>query len=456
MARRGADLWLRTTFRIDAADIPRALLWGRWDDTIEVYINGALAAPVEAYTPGYRYLGLKTATLVSGGPNTLAVHATDLGGARYFDLAVALNEALTTMPMSGFERTPTLAAYSTAVRQFMREHGIPGGVLAVMKKDQVVVNRAFGWADKSFTRPMLPDAVMRLGGQEVILTAGAVVTLIDAGIEDPITRQKITRDTRVFPLLRAHGLTPLPGRTPVPEIDQVTVGMLLAFESGVSELPGDPGQLYADLGVAPGAPTTAEDNVRWVYSMPLARPLGSPAGDGYTGYMLLRHLVHVVTGDLLAFLRTAVFAPAGSSDVFIAHEPLAARNPREPGYLTLEPPYDRSIYLENCTRAGHHRGGVRALSAALPRLLGHAAHRPRDPAMGGGSRQRHARPVRRGPGELERRRAAPLRRGEHRRLLQPRRRLRRAVRATRIDHQQPARIGLGPLTGQRPIPDALS
>ena len=46
------------------------------------------------------------------------------------------------MPMSGFEHTPTLAAYSTAVRQFMQEHGIPGGVLAVMKKDKVVVNRA--------------------------------------------------------------------------------------------------------------------------------------------------------------------------------------------------------------------------------------------------------------------------------------------------------------------------
>jgi hypothetical protein len=342
-----SDLWLRTTFQIDEADIPRALLWGRWDDWMEVYVNGVLAAPVEAYTPAYRYLGLKAGTLLPGALNTLAVHAIDVGGARYLDVAVALNEGLTTMPMSGFEHTPTLAAYATAVRQFMRDHGIPGGVLAVMKKNKVVVNRAFGWADKGCTRPLLPDAVMRVGGLEVILTAGAVATLIDARIEDPITRQRITRDTRVFPLLRAHGLAPLPGRTPVPEIDQVTVGMLLAFESGVSELPGDPAQIYADLGVAPGSPVTAEDNVRWVYSMPLARPLGSPPGDGYVGYMLLRHLVHVVTGDLLSFLRTAVFAPVGSSDVFIAHEPLASRDAREPGYMTLEQPVVRSIHLEH-------------------------------------------------------------------------------------------------------------
>ena len=335
------------------------------------------------------------------------------------------------LPMSGFERTPTLAAYATAVRQFMREHGIPGGVLAVMKKDQVVVNRAFGWADKSFTRPMLPDAVMRLAGQDVILTAGAVVTLIDAGIVDPITREKITRDTRVFPLLRAHGLTPLPGRTPVPEIDEVTVGMLLAFESGVSELPGDPGQIYADLGVAPGAPTTAEDNVRWVYSMPLARPPGSPAGDGYTGYMLLRHLVHVVTGDLLGVpAHGRVRAGRKQRRVHRARAARRARpaRARVPDARATLRPFDLPRELH---RAGHDRGGVRALSAALPRLLGHAAHRPGDPAMGGGSRQRHARPVWRGPGDLDRRRTAPPRRGQHRRLLQPRRRLRRAVRATR-------------------------
>ena len=54
-----------------------------------------------------------------------------------------------------------------------------------------------------------------------------------------------------------------------------------------------------------------------------------------------------MTGDLLSFVRTAVFAPAGSSDVFIAHEPLARRDPREPGYLTLEAPFERSIYLES-------------------------------------------------------------------------------------------------------------
>ena len=38
-------------------------------------------------------------------------------------------------PSAGFERTAALAAYSNAVRQFMIEHGIPAGVLAVMKKD---------------------------------------------------------------------------------------------------------------------------------------------------------------------------------------------------------------------------------------------------------------------------------------------------------------------------------
>jgi hypothetical protein len=344
-----SDLWLRTTFRIEQADIPRALLWGRWDDKIEVYVNGTLAALDSDWTPGYRYLGLNAGTLVPGTTNTLAVRATDFGGSRYVDLAIALNEAMTVLPMSGSERTPALAAYGHAVRRFMQERGIPGGVLAVMKRDQVVVTRGFGWADKHFTRPMQPDAVMRLGAPDVLLTVGAIATLIDARIADPVTRERITRDTRVFPLLRAHGLTPLPGRTPAPEIDDVTVGMLLGLSSGVRDLPGEPARFYGDLGVLPGTPTTAEDCVRWVYSMPLAQLPGADAVDGFAGHMVLRHLVHVVTGDLLGFLRSAVFAPAGNSDVFIAHEPLALRSPREPGYLTLEAPFDRWIYFDNST-----------------------------------------------------------------------------------------------------------
>jgi hypothetical protein len=344
-----SDLWLRTTFRIDQADVPRALLWGRWDDTIEVYVNGVRAATDGESTPGYRYLGLKGATLVPGALNTLAVHARDVGGDRYLDVAIAVNEAMTQLPMSGSERTLALTAYTTAVRRFMHERGIPGGVLAVMKKDQVVVARGFGWADKAFTRPMPADAVMRLAAPDVLLTTGAVATLIDGRVVDPVTREVITRDTRVFPLLRAHGLTPLPGRTPGPEIDAVTVGMLLSRTSGVSELPADPARIYADVGVPPGTSLGAEDNVRWVYSMSLVNRPGAVEADRFTGYMVLRHLVHVVTGDLLGFLRSAVFAPAGSSDVFIAHEPLALRDRREPGYLTLEAPYDRWLNLDNVT-----------------------------------------------------------------------------------------------------------
>jgi hypothetical protein len=344
-----ADLWLRTTFRIDAADVSGALFWGRWDDTIEVYVNGALAAPVERFTPGYRYLGLDARTLVPGASNTLAVRATDFGGGRYVDLAVALNPSLTALPTTGSERTPALAVYATTVRRFMQRHGIPGGALAVMKKDQVVVTRGFGWADKRFTRPMPADAVMRLGSPDVLLTAGAVRTLIDAGVRDPVTSERVTDDTRVFPLLRAHGLTALPGRTPAPEIDDVTVRMLLDGTSGISELPGDPARIYGDLGVAPGAPITAEDDVRWVYSAALAHNPGAKAGDGAAGFMVLRHVIHAVTGDLLGYLRDAVFAPAGTRDVFIAHEPLSLRDGREPAYLTQEAPSDRWLYLDNFT-----------------------------------------------------------------------------------------------------------
>jgi CubicO group peptidase (beta-lactamase class C family) len=346
-----SDLWLRTTFSISKTDVPNAVFWGRWDDSLEVYINGVLAISEPGWSAGYRSLGMTAAgraALKGGSSNTIAVHVKDTGGDRYFDLGITSKAVLLSRPSSGFERTPALAAYSSAVRQFMIEHGIPAGVLAVMKKDQVVVKRGFGWSDKGFTRPLGADAVMRLASNDKVLTTGAIGRMIDTGTVDPATHQRITWDTPVFPILRAHGLTPLPGRTPDPRIDSITVRLLHDHESGVSELPSED-QFYADLGVAPGSATTMLDDVRWVYSMPLEFAPGSTSAYSSAGYMLLRYLVHAVKGDLLTYLRSQVFGPAGSTDVFIANERLADRDPREPGYLTLEAPHDRWIYLDNFT-----------------------------------------------------------------------------------------------------------
>jgi len=345
-----SDIWLRTTFGISASDIPKAVLWARWDDTLEVYINGVKAAEEAGWSSGYRYLGLTAAgraAIRSGSTNILAVHVKDTGGGRYFDLGITRNTALLSMPSVGFERTPQLAQYFTnVVREYMIEHGIPAGALTVMKGDTIVVNRGFGFKDKAMSIPLGANPVLRHASNDKVLTGFALQTLIDAGTVDPLTGQTLSSDTLVFPLLAAHGLTPIAGRTPHPWVNQITVGQLRAHQSGVPGFPAD-AEFYADLGIAPGT-STIEDNARWLYSVPPSFEPGSAEEYSSTGYFLLRYLIQTLTGeDYLSYLRNSVLAPAGTSDVFLAHERLAGREPREPFYATLEPSSDRWIGLEN-------------------------------------------------------------------------------------------------------------
>ncbi len=345
------DLWLRKSFRIHAGAIPHAMFWGRVDDRMEVYVNGTPALIEAGWSQGYRYYGLSPegrAALRADAPNTLAVHVRDDGGARYFDLGIAQNPRFASMPSTGYEKTPELAVYAETVRAYMQQHGIPAGVLAVMKGDEVVVKRGFGWSNKGMRHALEADAVMRLASNDKVITTGAIARLIDTGAVDPATGQALTWDTPVFPLLRAHGLAPTAGHAPDPRIDSITVRVLHQHQAGLQELPA-PEVFYRDLGVPSGGTTTTWDPIRWTYGMPLEFTPGEQSRYSSIGYAVLRHVVHVVSGDLSRYLRDQIFAPAGSAAITIAHERLRDRDPTEPWYATLEAPYNRWIYLEDYT-----------------------------------------------------------------------------------------------------------
>jgi CubicO group peptidase (beta-lactamase class C family) len=357
-----ASLWLRANLTLSACDLPRAMLWARWDQALTVYINGVEAVREVAAYGNYRYLGLSSAARAAlrEGENVIAVHVSGSQAARHFDLGVTRFGALASRPVAGSPRTPALAVYGEALREFMIEHGIPAGVLAVMKRDQMVVAQGFGWADKEFTRPLPHDAVLRLASNDKLFTLAATRTLVDDATIDPVSGQQVTPDTQVFPLLRVHGLTPIPSVAPSPAIESVTVLHLMEHRAGLRELPW-PEQFYADLQRLPGS-TSAIDNVRWVYSQAPQFVPGSSQVYSSSGYMVLRHFVASVHGDLLRYLRDVVLAPVGTRDVFIAHERLASRSAREPWYATFVAPYDRWIYLEDYT-------ALASSAEALARLL---------------------------------------------------------------------------------------
>ncbi len=340
-------LWLRKEITLFGEDLASAVFWARWDDEISIYVNGVHAVSEFAASAGYRYLGMspEARSALVAGKNTLAVLVTDHGAPRYFDLGITSKPELVDQPRIGFERTPELRAYTDAVSEFMVTHGIPAGALAVMKQDTIAVLRGMGWADKNFCEPLAADAVFRLAGNERWITVGAVRKLLDEEHVDSVTGQPITEDTRVFELFKAHGLEPIEESVPAASVYEITVKDLLAKQSGLAPPPASD-QFYAALNIAPGTETPS-DNVRWAYSATPLFPPGTAEDASDVSFMVLRYLIEIVKGDVLGYLRNDLFAPILSTGIFIAHERVADRSPREPWYATLEAPYPRWIALEN-------------------------------------------------------------------------------------------------------------
>lgn len=84
------DIWIRRTFRLEAAPVAPWLIMHH-DEDAEVYVNGTLVTQVKGYTTDYGLIPLTTdaARSFRAGDNTIAVHCHQTGGGQYIDVGVA-------------------------------------------------------------------------------------------------------------------------------------------------------------------------------------------------------------------------------------------------------------------------------------------------------------------------------------------------------------------------------
>jgi|GEM_PF-3347737 len=392
-----SNLWARSTFTVSESELDGLMLWGRWDDEIRIYINGHEASFMKSWANSYRYVGLSAearASLVAGQPNTIAVHVLDHGGGRYMDLGLANVPELVNMPITGPALTPELQAVTEYVREEMQKHGVTAGSIAIGRgagSAEIVVNQAIGYMDKQFTEPVPPDAVFRLASLDKIPTKDAIHKMIADGVTNTNTGQELSYSTLVFPLIQSFGV--LNGLTPTDtSVNNITIQHLLDHLGGTREL-GTAEDIYAALGIPEGT-STLEDNARYMFIQPLLREPGTVVDGAYSssGYMLLRYVVHLLSGDLESYLQNELFAGTGSTDIFVSGERLLDRvaysngELREPWYTTFETPYDRWLYLDNYTAlstsmeaytryqlhlpgAGLFYGGMAGTQSATQKLL---------------------------------------------------------------------------------------
>lgn len=230
------------------------------------------------------------------------------------------------VPLTG-QAVPGMVSFDRVVSDLMREHGVPGGAVAVVKDGRLVYARGFGYADVENRETVAPDALFRIASVSKPVTAVAILELVEA--------DKLELTQKVLPLI--SDLQPPAGATMDPRWQDITILHLLQHTGGWDrDRPGgfDP-MFRRDAAAAVGAPApaSAETIIRWMLGQPLDFDPGSRFAYSNFGYAILGRVIERVSGmPYEDYVRTAVLAPAGISRMRIGRTRLSERATDEVKY----------------------------------------------------------------------------------------------------------------------------
>lgn len=236
-----------------------------------------------------------------------------------------------TLPMSG-AYVPELAVFDSLMIAYMGTRHITAGTFAISRNGTHLMERGYGWLDASRAHPVTPDTPFRLASLSKPLTYAAVENLVAQGALSP--------SAPVYPLL---GIQPLPGVTPDPRLDSVTVQNVLDHKGGWDDGPGqDSDWVFQSRLVAQqmglSAPPTKQQLAQYMMGRPLQHEPGTVYAYSNFGYSLLGMVIEKVTGENYAqYVLDAILRPIGATDIFPGATLPQYRNAREPRYLD---PYD--------------------------------------------------------------------------------------------------------------------
>jgi CubicO group peptidase (beta-lactamase class C family) len=208
----------------------------------------------------------------------------------------------------------------------MKRQHISGLSVAILRGDQVLLSRGYGYANLELRVPASDSTIYQSGSLGKQFTAAAVTMLAETGrlsLDDSIVKR----------LPEGRGVW-----------DGIRVRHLLTHTSGIAE--------YTDSTFDYRKDYTEDQLVRFAASRPLDFPPGERWSYSNTGYAVLGVLVHRITGRFYGeVLHDLIFAPAAMRTTRIISEsdiipnrsavPAGGRPGQEPGL--------------GCTFPQHHR-----------------------------------------------------------------------------------------------------
>ena len=219
---------------------------------------------------------------------------------------------------------PTTRRMEQYIERWMSRNAIKGASLAVMRNEQLIYCKGFGWADKEMERKANVGDIYRMASASKLITAVGIMKLIDEG--------RLTLDSKVF---GPEGILSHFTEIKDKRAHNITVRQLLNHTSGFSRRMGDPMFRIADVMRWEELKTTptADELIAFQLGLRLRGAPGGSAQYSNVGYLVLSRVIEQVSGmGYEEYLQEHVLWPAGCYDMHIARNYYKDRYPGEVKY----------------------------------------------------------------------------------------------------------------------------
>lgn len=321
--------------------------------------NGSVIAnPAVAYSTSSAAIAtIDSGRVIAHAPGKVTVTASANGVQASITLDVFLGRGVRIQEFSGID---------SVVESYMRTYQVPGASVAVMKDGQLLMARAYGYADTLTKRVVVPQNLFRIGSLSKQITGVAALRLVQDG--------KLALTDRPWAVL--SNLPVLNGEHEDPRLVQATLLQTMQQSAGWNT------SRDVDYRVWQG---TWQDHVfdpdsLFRYGRGIALAANPGTGFSYTNYnaQAVGRLIEKATGQSYEpFVRSAILGPMGITDMQFGNTSLSQRLPTEVRYY--DPTYDvdnDAGAMENWDAAGRWLASsvdLMRFVAGIEGLAGHPA-----------------------------------------------------------------------------------
>jgi CubicO group peptidase (beta-lactamase class C family) len=228
------------------------------------------------------------------------------------------------LPSTG-KKVPAFEPVDKAITEFMDTIGCTAATVAISKNGKLLYSRGFGWSDEAKHKPTSPDALMRLASVTKPITATVTKAAIRAKL--------ITPETKAFDYLAIKAPA---GKTPEPELAQITIENLLDHKGGWDRASSfDPmfrsKQIAEELSLKD--PVKPANVLEFMLDKPLQLKPGQKYAYSNFGYCVLGRVIEKASKKSYGeAVQQVICKPLGIKDIKPANSDPQKRDPREVWY----------------------------------------------------------------------------------------------------------------------------